>query len=167
MKSLIVLLCQQSPAVKVKLMTMYTLPRYVTIASASFSVPCRIISAFWLIFCPFYNVNVSVICLQCVTRSSSSSFFFRKHWKSGVRFISPLVNFKLSNSRQQKYGVIIRNTVLCNTEWVNLLMNLWKVCHKTMLLRIRIIFEVGILKSLTFPGGYTAYTCVSRKLHHC
>ncbi len=36
----------------------------VTIASASFSVPRRIASAFWLIFCRFYNVNVPVICLQ-------------------------------------------------------------------------------------------------------
>ncbi len=35
-----------------------------------------------------------------------------------------------------------------------------------MLLRIRILFEVGIRKSLTFPSGYTAYTCVSRRLHH-
>ncbi len=42
--------------------------------------------------------------------------------------------------RQQKYSVIIRKTVLRNTDWVNLWMNLWKVCHKTMLLRIRILF---------------------------
>ncbi len=61
LKSLIVLICQQSPAVTVKLMT-----------SASFSVPRRRVSAFWLIFCRFYNVNAPVICLQCVTRSSSS-----------------------------------------------------------------------------------------------
>ncbi len=26
---------------------------------------------------------------------------------------------------------------------------------------------MGIRKSLTFPSGYTTYTCVSRRLHHC
>ncbi len=147
-------------------MTTYT--RNVTIASASFSVPSRIVSASWMTFCRFYNVNVPVICLQCVTRSSSS---FRgrltKTLKGCSSFhISFIINFKLSNSCQQKYSVIIRKTVLRNTDWVNLWMNLWMVCHKTMLLRIRMLFWVGVRKSLIFPSGYMAYTCVSRWLHH-
>ncbi len=79
-----------------------------------------------------------------VTRSSSFRGRLRKHWKGVVRFISPLlVHFKLSNSCQQKYGVIVRKVVLCNTDWVNLWMNLWKVCHKTTLLRIRKHFKWG------------------------
>ncbi len=49
LKSLIVLICQQSPAVTVKLML---------------KADRRIVSAFWVIFCSFYNVNVPVICLQ-------------------------------------------------------------------------------------------------------
>ncbi len=80
----------------------------------------------------------------CSVTRSSSSFRgrLRKHWKGVVRFIPPLlVNFKLSNSCQQKYGVIVRKAVLRNTDWMNLWMNLWKVCHKTMSLCIRIHFK--------------------------
>ncbi len=58
---------------------------------------------------------------------AASATDLRKHWKGVVHFISPLlVNFKLSNSRQQKYSTIIRKTVLRNTDWVNLWINLWK-----------------------------------------
>ncbi len=92
------------------------LPVNITIASASFSVPRRIVSAFWLIFCCFYNVNVPVICLQQQLQGRLT-----KTLKGGSSFhISFMSSLKLSNNRQQKYGVIIRKTVLRNTDWVNL-----------------------------------------------
>ncbi len=63
-----------------------------------------------IIFCHFYNVNVPVICLQCVTRSSSS---FRDGLTITLEGWSSFhISFILSNSRQQKYGMIIRKTVL-------------------------------------------------------
>ncbi len=98
---------------------------------------------------------LSSVCSVSPEAAAASGAGLRKHWKGVVRFISPLlVHFKLSNSCQQKYGVIIRKTVLRNTDWVNLWMNLWMVCHKTMLLRIRMLFWVGVRKSLIFPSGY-------------
>ncbi len=55
--------------------------------------------------------------------AAASGAGLQKHWTGLIR--SPLlVHFKLSNSRQQIYGVIIRKTVLRNTDWVNLWMNL-------------------------------------------
>ncbi len=93
LKSLIVCICQQSPAVTVKLMTTYRLlytcqitlgqhrPRLLYRVgydqpSGSFSVVS--------------NVNVPVICLQCVIRSSFRGRS-REHWKGVVSFISPLL----------------------------------------------------------------------------
>ncbi len=115
---------------------------------------------------------LSFVCSVSPEAAAASGAGLRKHWKGVVRFISPLlVHFKLSNSCQQKYGVIIRKTVLRNTDWVNLWMNLWKVCHKTMLLRIRMFFEwvyaspwpspVGIWR---IPAYHIDYTT---SLHSC
>ncbi len=86
----------------------------------------RIVSAFWLIFCLFIMLTfLSSVCSVSPEAGSSFRAGLRKHWKGVVSFISHLlVNFKLSNSRQQKYCVIIRKTVLRNTDWVNLWMNL-------------------------------------------
>ncbi len=70
---------------------------------------------------------LSSVCSVSPEAAAASGAGLRKHWKCVVHSISPLlVHFKLSNSPQQKNGMIIRKTVLRNTDWVNLWMNLWK-----------------------------------------
>ncbi len=99
----------------------YHVPGNVRIASASFS------AVGWLH--PSGSFSVISIMLMflssvCSVTRSSSSFRgrLRKHWKGVVRFIPPLlVNFKLSNSCQQKYSQQWLSERLCfaiQTGWI-------------------------------------------------
>ncbi len=75
----------------------------------------------WITFTLFFFRNPTValdVCLGSLSSvcsvspeaaAASGAGCLQKHWKGVVNFISPLlVNFKLSSSSQQKYGVIIR-----------------------------------------------------------
>ncbi len=74
------------------------------------------------------NTFIMTVLVDLYRLTGAAMLVVVKHWTGVVRFISPLwVNFKLSNSRQQKYGVIVRKTVLCNKGRMNLWINLWKV----------------------------------------
>ncbi len=85
-------------------------------------------------------MNESVCSLSPEPEASEAGL--RKHLKGAVRFISPLfVNFKLSNSRQQKYGMIIRKTELRKHRLGEFMNELVKGFHKTMMLCIRILFN--------------------------
>ncbi len=97
------------------------------------------------------------------------------------RFISPLlVNLKLSNSRQEKYSVIVWKTVHRNTDWVNL----W-TCERSVTKRccyVSVCFFkwvyanpwpslVGVRRMLAYHVDYTTepipLLCVVRRyLYH-
>lgn len=89
-------------------------------------------------------------------------------------FISPLavlicslVHFRLATLHRYLWAreITVRHLgcFLGNVRWHHVMMD---GCNcKSVLLRIHVNFQVGLLKSVTISSGCTAYTCVSRRPH--